>query len=173
MRDLCACTSGADLADLLTPTLHVILCSYHIFCPNRSCLHPLVPHVYGSDLDCEQKLPNPWHFLFLLHHKRRVCLPARFCWQGSTQGHWRFPNRHLEEGHCYILTHPGTPAIFLDHLDDVKLADVIKQLIAVRKKAEIHARSKVYFRFMRGSLDSSAQSPQPCSFEVEAACSDR
>ena len=62
--------------------------------------------------------------------------------QGSTQGHWRFPSRNLEEGYAYIMTHPGTPSVFLDHLDDGKLADVIRRLIALRKDADIHCRSQ-------------------------------
>ena len=35
---------------------------------------------------------------------------------GSTQGHWLFPGDHLVQGYVYILTHPGTPCIFYDHL---------------------------------------------------------
>jgi alpha-amylase len=35
---------------------------------------------------------------------------------GSTLNHWPFPSHHLEEGYAYILTHPGTPCVFYDHL---------------------------------------------------------
>jgi alpha-amylase len=35
---------------------------------------------------------------------------------GSTLNHWPFPNNHLQEGYAYILTHPGTPCVFYDHL---------------------------------------------------------
>mmetsp|Transcript_7826 Transcript_7826/g.23111 ORF Transcript_7826/g.23111 Transcript_7826/m.23111 type:complete len:555 (+) Transcript_7826:328-1992(+) len=35
---------------------------------------------------------------------------------GSTQGHWPFPAAHLVQGYVYILTHPGTPCVFYDHL---------------------------------------------------------
>ncbi|KAK9804416.1 hypothetical protein WJX72_011679 [[Myrmecia] bisecta] len=35
---------------------------------------------------------------------------------GSTQNHWPFPQHGLHEGHAYILTHPGTPCLFYDHL---------------------------------------------------------
>jgi alpha-amylase len=35
---------------------------------------------------------------------------------GSTLNHWPFPNNHLQEGYAYIITHPGTPCVFLDHL---------------------------------------------------------
>lgn len=27
--------------------------------------------------------------------------------QGSTQGHWRFPQHGLEQAYVYIITHPG------------------------------------------------------------------
>jgi hypothetical protein len=35
---------------------------------------------------------------------------------GSTLNHWPFPANHIQEGYAYILTHPGTPCVFLDHL---------------------------------------------------------
>lgn len=35
---------------------------------------------------------------------------------GSTLNHWPFPSHHLQEGYAYILTHPGTPCVFYDHL---------------------------------------------------------
>ena len=35
---------------------------------------------------------------------------------GSTLNHWPFPSHHLQEGYAYILTHPGTPCVFVDHL---------------------------------------------------------
>ena len=62
--------------------------------------------------------------------------------QGSTQGHWRFPSNGLEQGYCYLLTHPGTPCIFYDHLEDTQLANAIQRLIALRLRAGIHCRSK-------------------------------
>lgn len=36
--------------------------------------------------------------------------------QGSTQQHWPFPETGLEQGHVYMLTHPGTPCLFYDHV---------------------------------------------------------
>jgi len=63
--------------------------------------------------------------------------------QGSTQGHWRFPSAGLEQGYCYLLTHPGTPCIFYDHLEDPQLANTIQRLIALRLRAGIHCRSQV------------------------------
>ncbi|EIE21645.1 glycoside hydrolase [Coccomyxa subellipsoidea C-169] len=62
---------------------------------------------------------------------------------GSTQGHWRFPSQGLEQGYCYLLTHPGTPCIFYDHLEDPQLANAIQRLIALRLRAGIHCRSQV------------------------------
>ena len=41
---------------------------------------------------------------------------GRWLGTGSTQGHWPFPGDHLVQGYVYILTHPGTPCIFYDHL---------------------------------------------------------
>lgn len=58
MRDLRAHTSSVDLADLLTPTLYVILRSYHIFCPSRSCLHPLDSHVLCGEVGAMQLKPG-------------------------------------------------------------------------------------------------------------------
>ena len=62
---------------------------------------------------------------------------------GSTQGHWRFPGHALEQGYCYILTHPGSPCVFWDHLHDNRLKDAIGRLIEARKRAGINCRSAV------------------------------
>ncbi|GIL50540.1 hypothetical protein Vafri_6713 [Volvox africanus] len=35
---------------------------------------------------------------------------------GSTQQHWPFPSQHVGLGYAYILTHPGIPCLFWDHL---------------------------------------------------------
>ena len=60
----------------------------------------------------------------------------------STQGHWRFPAGKEKQGYAYILTHPGTPAVFYDHLFSNNCKG-ISSLIAVRKRAGIHCRSVV------------------------------
>ncbi|KAK9863004.1 hypothetical protein WJX84_002802 [Apatococcus fuscideae] len=62
---------------------------------------------------------------------------------GSTQGHWRFPEDSLEQGYAYLMTHPGTPSVFLDHLEPEKLRSVIVKLGALRKQQGIHCRSQV------------------------------
>lgn len=64
---------------------------------------------------------------------------------GSTLNHWPFPQRNLPEGYAYILTHCGTPCVFLDHLyqEDNNLRKNILELLAIRKRNGINARSKV------------------------------
>ncbi|CAM8973405.1 unnamed protein product [Rhodiola kirilowii] len=62
---------------------------------------------------------------------------------GSTQGHWPFPRDKLMQGYAYILTHPGTPAIFYDHFYDFGIHDVITELIEARRRAGIHCRSSI------------------------------
>lgn len=59
-----------------------------------------------------------------LHRKRPTAAPHPLACacppaaapQGSSQGHWRFPHHAVEQGYAYILTHPGTPCVFWDHL---------------------------------------------------------
>lgn len=62
---------------------------------------------------------------------------------GSQQGHWPFPGEKVMQGYAYILTHPGTPCIFWEHVYDWKLKDQIKKLTAIRKQFGIKASSKV------------------------------
>ncbi|KAK9785022.1 hypothetical protein WJX73_001793 [Symbiochloris irregularis] len=92
---------------------------------------------------------------------------------GSTQNHWPFPAHAVHQGYAYILTHPGTPCVFYDHvwsggMHDVSkwrrmkkllirqkiieasssspllpLKDTIIELIALRKRMGISATSKV------------------------------
>lgn len=64
---------------------------------------------------------------------------------GSTQGHWPFPSHHVMEGYAYILTHPGIPSIFYDHLYDWGnvMHDQIVKLIHIRKQQDIHSRSSI------------------------------
>jgi alpha-amylase len=56
---------------------------------------------------------GPWY-----EHANGAGPMDRWVWlgTGSTQGHWPFPVDHLVQGYVYILTHPGTPCIFYDHL---------------------------------------------------------
>ncbi|MBA0744022.1 hypothetical protein Gogos_006664 [Gossypium gossypioides] len=59
---------------------------------------------------------------------------------GSTQGHWRFPGGKEMQGYAYILTHPGTPAVFYDHIFSHHRSE-IANLISVRNRNGIHCRS--------------------------------
>lgn len=61
---------------------------------------------------------------------------------GSTQGHWRFPGGKEMQGYAYILTHPGTPAVFYDHVFSHYRSE-IAELIAVRHRNKINCRSLV------------------------------
>ncbi|XP_021299560.1 alpha-amylase 3, chloroplastic isoform X1 [Herrania umbratica] len=61
---------------------------------------------------------------------------------GSTQGHWRFPAGKEMQGYAYILTHPGTPAVFYDHVFS-HYGSEIAALISLRNRNKIHCRSMV------------------------------
>ncbi|XVE53285.1 hypothetical protein DITRI_Ditri02bG0192300 [Diplodiscus trichospermus] len=61
---------------------------------------------------------------------------------GSTQGHWRFPGGKEMQGYAYILTHPGTPAVFYDHIFSHYQSE-IAALISLRNRNKIHCRSTV------------------------------
>ncbi|KAG0607025.1 hypothetical protein M758_9G186900 [Ceratodon purpureus] len=64
---------------------------------------------------------------------------------GSTQAHWPFPRKCVAQGYAYILTHPGLPSVFYDHLYEWSsgLKQSILDLIKIRKTQEIHSRSHV------------------------------
>ncbi|XP_028792557.1 alpha-amylase 3, chloroplastic isoform X2 [Neltuma alba] len=61
---------------------------------------------------------------------------------GSTQGHWRFPSGKEMQGYAYILTHPGTPTVFFDHMFSHYYSE-IEALVSIRKRNKIHCRSTV------------------------------
>ncbi|EYU22438.1 hypothetical protein ABFS82_05G010800 [Erythranthe guttata] len=61
---------------------------------------------------------------------------------GSTQGHWRFPSGKEMQGYAYLLTHPGTPSVFYDHIFS-DYQNEISALISVRKRNTINCRSRV------------------------------
>ena len=73
---------------------------------------------------------------------------------GSTQAHWPFPSDKILQGYAYILTHPGTPTVFWDHLFDwgEENSRKIRELVAVRKRADLHSRSEVKVAEARGDL---------------------
>ncbi|XP_010470985.1 PREDICTED: alpha-amylase 3, chloroplastic-like [Camelina sativa] len=61
---------------------------------------------------------------------------------GSTQGHWRFPEGKEMQGYAYILTHPGTPAVFFDHIFSDYHSE-IASLLSLRNRQKLHCRSEV------------------------------
>ncbi|KAK7250465.1 hypothetical protein RIF29_32921 [Crotalaria pallida] len=61
---------------------------------------------------------------------------------GSTQGHWRFPGGKEMQGYAYILTHPGTPSVFYDHIFS-HYKNEIASLISLRTRNKINCRSTV------------------------------
>ncbi|XP_050372340.1 alpha-amylase 3, chloroplastic isoform X2 [Argentina anserina] len=61
---------------------------------------------------------------------------------GSTQGHWRFPRDKEMQGYAYTLTHPGTPAVFYDHIFSHYRSE-IAGLISLRNRNKINCRSIV------------------------------
>ncbi|XP_061338783.1 alpha-amylase 3, chloroplastic-like isoform X2 [Gastrolobium bilobum] len=61
---------------------------------------------------------------------------------GSTQGHWRFPGGKEMQGYAYILTHPGTPSVFFDHISS-RYKTEIATLISLRKRNKIHCSSTI------------------------------
>eukprot|EP00746_Dinoflagellata_sp_MGD_P123426 gnl/MRDRNA2_/MRDRNA2_58076_c0_seq1.p1 gnl/MRDRNA2_/MRDRNA2_58076_c0~~gnl/MRDRNA2_/MRDRNA2_58076_c0_seq1.p1 ORF type:complete len:855 (+),score=118.50 gnl/MRDRNA2_/MRDRNA2_58076_c0_seq1:96-2660(+) len=65
---------------------------------------------------------------------------------GGIQSHWPFPRTSVLIGYAYILTHPGIPCLFWDHLmewgKDVQLA--IEAFIRARKRAGIGVDSNVH-----------------------------
>ncbi|XP_062160877.1 alpha-amylase 3, chloroplastic-like isoform X3 [Alnus glutinosa] len=61
---------------------------------------------------------------------------------GSTQGHWRFPRGKEIQGYAYILTHPGTPSVFFDHIFSGYQSQVA-ELISIRNRNKIQCRSTV------------------------------
>ncbi|XP_062082909.1 alpha-amylase-like [Humulus lupulus] len=54
-----------------------------------------------------------------------------------------FPPEKVMLGYVYILTHPGTPTIFYDHLVDGKLKDHITMLSVIRGRNNINTSSNV------------------------------
>ncbi|TKW10753.1 hypothetical protein SEVIR_6G187500v4 [Setaria viridis] len=62
---------------------------------------------------------------------------------GSTQNSWPFPRDKVMQGYAYILTHPGIPCIFYDHVFDWNLKEEISTLAAIRKRNGIHPGSKL------------------------------
>ncbi|MDD3001259.1 MAG: alpha-amylase C-terminal beta-sheet domain-containing protein [Candidatus Riflebacteria bacterium] len=62
---------------------------------------------------------------------------------GSQQSHWPFPDHEVMQGYAYILTHPGIPSVFWEHVYDWNLYKEIQNLIATRKRNKINSGSKI------------------------------
>jgi len=64
---------------------------------------------------------------------------------GSTQAHWPFPNDKLMIGYCYIITHPGIPSIFWDHVCDwgENIRNQIASLMKLRRQSGNQVDAKV------------------------------
>lgn len=70
------------------------------------------------------------------------------------QALWVFPGNRIEQGYAYILTHPGVPMVFWDHLFDygATLKNKITQLIAVRKNNGLTSTSSLQIVEARNDL---------------------
>lgn len=64
---------------------------------------------------------------------------------GSSQSHWPFPRMKKLEGYAYILSHPGMPSVFWEHMyaDADELKEGICTLMAMRKRNGIVADSSI------------------------------
>ena len=70
----------------------------------------------------------------------------------STLQHWPFPTSKYLEGYAYILTHPGTPTVFIDNLNDRNLQEKIVALVQLRKRNGVHSRSAVAIQQARNDV---------------------
>ncbi|KAJ1700652.1 hypothetical protein LUZ63_000431 [Rhynchospora breviuscula] len=71
---------------------------------------------------------------------------------GSTQSMWPFPSDKVMQGYAYILTHPGIPCIFYDHLFDWGLKEPISELATVRSRNGIHPGSTLHILAADGNF---------------------
>ncbi|TVU06483.1 hypothetical protein EJB05_49702 [Eragrostis curvula] len=71
---------------------------------------------------------------------------------GSTQASWPFPSDKVMQGYAYILTHPGIPCIFYDHVFDSNLKQQITALAEARSRNGIHPGSKLEILKADGDL---------------------
>ncbi len=63
--------------------------------------------------------------------------------EAPNQAHWVFPRAHVTKGYAYILTHPGTPMVFWDHLFNFGIKQPITELIDIRKRNNLTATSNL------------------------------
>ncbi|KAI9083116.1 hypothetical protein K1719_034849 [Acacia pycnantha] len=73
---------------------------------------------------------------------------------GSTQKQRPFPSDKVIQGYAYILTHPGTPSTFYNHLVDWGLKEEIGKLSEIRRRNGINERSSVKILAVEADIDS-------------------
>jgi glucan 1,4-alpha-maltotetraohydrolase len=61
------------------------------------------------------------------------------------QHHWALPDNLRKQAYAYILSGPGTPAVYWPHMYDWGLGDYIRQLIQIRRGAGVRADSAIRF----------------------------
>ncbi|MFZ2958638.1 MAG: alpha-amylase C-terminal beta-sheet domain-containing protein [Candidatus Ozemobacteraceae bacterium] len=62
---------------------------------------------------------------------------------GSQQNIWPFPKDKVMQGYAYILTHPGVPCVFWEHVYDWNLKSQIQKLMDIRRDYGITSGSKL------------------------------
>ncbi|KAL3655214.1 hypothetical protein CASFOL_001000 [Castilleja foliolosa] len=62
---------------------------------------------------------------------------------GSTQNMWPFSANNVSQGYAYILTHPGIPSVFYDHLVEWGKKEEISKLSGIRARNGITSTSQV------------------------------
>lgn len=73
---------------------------------------------------------------------------------GSTQRHWPFPSEKVLEGYAYILTHPGIPSLFWDHVMDWggEFRTKVSSLLQLRLESAIAVDAPVYIHCAEADL---------------------
>lgn len=89
---------------------------------------------------------------FVDNHDTEACRDEEHRHQGNDTRHFAGPTAAM--AYAYILTHPGVPCIFWPHFFDwgAPMRNRIEQLIRLRAKTGIHARSYVDIREARPGL---------------------
>lgn len=68
------------------------------------------------------------------------------------QHHWALPEELRNQAYAYILSSPGTPAVYWPDMYDWQRGDLIRQLIKLRKEAGIKADSPIRFHTQYSGL---------------------
>jgi alpha-amylase len=62
------------------------------------------------------------------------------------QHHWALPEERRNQAYAYILSSPGTPAVYWPDMYDWQRGNLIRQLIKIRKEVGIKADSPIRFQ---------------------------